>query len=346
MGILALPSATMALSLFLLSICSAAKATEAALAHDRPGESREQAAGGAKTAPLSTNSSIRDILNHPAFSGFSRRILPWDDRSDDENMPLADIGSLLPYHTQVHPETVVGSLNRMIDDVGKGRTIFYDIYSEAQKRADPTKEHTGLFFVRGRPGAPFAVISPGGGFAYVGTVHEGFPYAAEISNKGYNAFVLKYRAGHGGAVATQDLAAAISFIFENADALGVETQGYSLWGSSAGARMAASIGSHGVARYGGKDLPKPSAVVMAYTAHSDLSIDEPPTFVAVGEQDGIAPPSTMEQRIAALRRAGTEVEYRKYPNLGHGFGPGTGTSADGWVVDAVQFWGRFTKSGN
>jgi acetyl esterase/lipase len=338
MGILTLPSATMALSLFLLSTCSAANATEAALAHDRPGASKEQATGGAKAAPLSTNSSIRDILNHPAFSGFGRRILPWDNRPYDENMPLADIGSLLPYHTQVHPETVVGSLNRMIDDVGKGRTVFYDIYTEAQKRADPTKEHTELFFFRGRPGAPFAVISPGGGFAYVGSVHEGFPYAADISSKGYNAFVLKYRVGQGGTLATEDLAAALSYIFENADALGVGTQGYSLWGSSAGARMAASISSHGVARFGGKDLPKPSAVVMAYTAHTDYSADEPPTFVAVGEQDGIAPPSAMERRIAALRQAGTEVEYRKYSNLGHGFGLGTGTSAEGWVADAIRFW--------
>ena len=225
MGILALPSATRALSLLLLSTCAAAKATEAALAHDRPGASKEQATGGAKAAPLSANSSIRDLLNHPAFSGFGRRILPWDDRPYDENMPLADIGSLLPYHTQVRPETVVGSLNRMIDDVGRGRTVFYDIYTEAQKRADPTKEHTGLFFFRGRPGAPFAVIAPGGGFSYVGSVHEGFPYAVEISSKGYNAFVLKYRAGQGGAIATQDLATVISYIFENADTLGVSTQG-------------------------------------------------------------------------------------------------------------------------
>lgn len=182
------------------------------------------------------------------------------------------------------------------------------------------------------------MISPGGGFSYVGSVHEGFPYAAEISNKGFNAFVLKYRAGQGQTVATQDLAAAISYIFENADTLGVATQGYSLWGSSAGARMAASIGSHGVARFGGEDLPKPSAVVMAYTAHSDHSSDDPPTFVAVGEQDGIAPPCAMERRIAALRKAGTAVNYRTYKALGHGFGLGIGTSAEGWVADAVRFW--------
>src|SRR5215204_2756203 len=57
----------------------------------------------------------------------------------------------------------------------------------------------------------------------------------------------------------------LSHVFRNARMLGVGTQGYSLWGSSAGARMAAAIGSHGLARFGGDDLPKPSAVVIAYT---------------------------------------------------------------------------------
>jgi len=51
-----------------------------------------------------------------------------------------------------------------------------------------------------------------------------------------------------------------------------------------------------------------------------------------------------ERRIAALRRAGTEVEYHKYKNLGHGFGLGTGTSAEGWIDDAIRFWEKFTKN--
>jgi hypothetical protein len=37
----------------------------------------------------------------------------------------------------------------------------------------------------------------------------------------------------------------------------------------------------------------------------------------------------MERRIAPLGKAGTEVEYRKYKDLGYGFGRGTGTSAAG-----------------
>lgn len=38
-----------------------------------------------------------------------------------------------------------------------------------------------------------------------------------------------YRAGFGGTVATEDLAAAIGYIFRNAAALGVGTRDYSLW---------------------------------------------------------------------------------------------------------------------
>ena len=287
---------------------------------------------------LGAESTLRDVLRHPSFAGFGRLLLPWDDRAYDEQMPLTRVGSLLPYHSHVDPETVAGALNRMIDEAARGRMVFYRFYSEAERRQEPARDNTGLFFFRGKPGAPFAVVSPGGGFSYVGSVHEGFPHAAAISDKGYNAFVLRYRAGHGEAAATRDLAAAVSYILRNAATLGVGANGYSLWGSSAGARMAAAIGSHGVGRYGGGDLPRPSAVVMAYTGHSDHSSAEPPTFVVVGEQDGIAPPAVMKRRVEALRKAGTQVEFHEYAGLGHGFGLGTGTSSEGWVYEAIRFW--------
>jgi acetyl esterase/lipase len=341
-GVVALRSACMALALFSAASCLEAAENAGARSEGKTNGTMIAQARGGRDGHLTIDASIRDLLRHPAFAGFGPLLLPWDDRAYDESMRLRDIGGLLPYHSHVNPGDVVAALNRMIDDASKGNTVFYEFYTGTRKQQQPSREKTGLFFVRGNPGAPFAVISPGGGFSYVGSVHEGFPYAAEISKKGYNAFVLRYRAGHGGAVATQDLAAAISYIVRNADMLGVSADDYSLWGSSAGARMAAAIGSHGVAHFGGEDLPKPSAAVMAYTGHSDVSSDEPPTFVVVGEQDSIAPPSAMERRIAALRQAGTVVEYHKYKNLEHGFGLGTGTSAEGWIDDAIRFWERFT----
>ncbi len=300
----------------------------------------------APASHLRVDNTVGDLLAHPAFAGFGRLLLPWDDRRVDTSMRLREIGSLLPYHTDVDPAVIVSSLNRMIDDATAGRTVFYDFYSADEKAAEPSRRNTGLFFFRGKPNAPFAVIAPGGGFSYVGSVHEGFPYAVEISKRGFNAFVLKYRAGQGGRIATEDLATALTYIFRNAGALGVTTDNYSLWGSSAGARMAASIGSYGAARFGGATLSRPSAVVLLYTGHSDVASAEPPTFVAVGETDGIAPPAVMERRVAALRRAGTEVEYHKYQGVGHGFGLGVGTSAEGWIADAVRFWEKHSDLPN
>lgn len=287
---------------------------------------------------LRIQDTLQDLLRHPAFAGHARLLLPWDDRPYDETMPLQQIGSLLPYHSHVEPRVVVDALNRMIDDTRRGQTVFHPFYTPQQQRADPGKQNTGLFFFRGEPGAPFAQIAPGGGFAYVGSVHEGFPHAQAISRLGFNAFVLRYRPGRGEQAATEDMAAALAWLFGHAAELGVDTAGYAVWGSSAGARMAANIGSNGPAGFGGGALPKPAAVVMAYTGHTRLSSDEPPTFAVVGDQDGIAPPATMERRVAALRAQATPAELRRYAGLGHGFGLGTGTSAEGWVSDAVRFW--------
>ena len=257
-------------------------------------DTKGETVGTTSQAPavhLRVDDTVGDILEHPALAGFGRLLLPWDHCRVDTTMRLREIGSLLPYHTHVDPAVVVSSLNRMIDDAAAGRTVFHDFYTANEKEAEPSRRNTGLFLFRGKPGAPFAVIAPGGGFAYLGSVHEGFPYAAEISSRGFNAFVLKYRAGQGGRTATEDLAAALTYVFRNAGALGVSTADYSLWGSSGGARMAAAIGSHGAARFGGATRPRPSAVILLYTGHTDLALTEPPTFAAVGETDGIAPPA-------------------------------------------------------
>jgi hypothetical protein len=53
----------------------------------------------------------------------------------------------------------------------------------------------------------------------------------------------------------------------------------------------------------------------------------------------------MERRVAALRSLGTNVEYHRYAGVGHGFGLGTGTSADGWIGEAVRFWEEVIKRG-
>ena len=210
------------------------------------------------------------------------------------------------------------------------------VYTEEEKAEDPDKADTGLFFFKGDPGAKFAVCNAGGGFAYVGAMQDSCPHALEISKRGYNAFALIYRPG--AQTACEDLARAISFIFEHAEELEVDTKGYSFWGGSARARMAAWLGSYGPAAFGGDDLPQPSAVIMQYTGHSDYTENDPPTFACVGESDGIANWRTMQRRIEALDALGIPTEFHHYPGLPHGFGLGTGTVAEGWLDEAAQFW--------
>jgi acetyl esterase/lipase len=286
---------------------------------------------------MTADTPLSEVVGHPAFAGFGRFLFPTGPRSPSPGMTLRDAGDLLAYHSHVEVDTSVEVVNSLIGSVEQGRTVFYDIYTEEQKAADPSKADTGLFFLKGEPGAPFAVVSAGGGFVYVGSIHESLPHALELSRRGYNAFALQYRTG-GAQVANEDLAAAVSFVFRNAAELGVSTQGYSLWGGSAGARMAASLGSRGPAAYGGDDLPRPATVVMQYTGHSEYSAEDPPTYACVGQDDGIANWRTMKARIDALSSVGVPTQFHAYPNLGHGFGLGVGTSAEGWIDDAVAFW--------
>ena len=286
-------------------------------------------------APYTRATRISDVAGDPVFGNYGRLIFP----VNRGYMSGETLGTLrLTWYSCIDPDKTVETANYLKSRAAAGDTVFLEIYTEAEKRADARKRDTGLFFFRGRRGAPLAVCCAGGGFAYVGAMHDSFPHALELSKMGYNAFALIYRPGV--QAACEDLARAISVIFANAEKLCVSTEGYSLWGGSAGARMAAWLGSHGPAAFGGARLPRPAAVVMQYTGHSDYTRNDPPTYACVGEDDGIAPWCAMERRIEALRACGVETEFHHYAGLSHGFGLGTGTIAEGWINDAAAFWQR------
>ena len=97
--------------------------------------------------------------------------------------------------------------------------------------------------------------------------------------KGYNAFALIYRPG--AQTACEDLSRAIAFLHQNASKLGIDMADYSLWGGSAGARMAAWLGSLGTEYFGEQSYPRPAAVIMQYTGLSEVYGNEPPTYNCV-----------------------------------------------------------------
>ena len=275
--------------------------------------------------PYTEDTKVTDVINDEVFDGYGRLIFPVDMQISD-NLTLKNINTILPWYSEINTEEKAGS----------GQQIFYDIYSDDEKKSDLDKQNTGLFFFKGNTGAKSAIVNAGGGFMYVAGMHDSFPHALELSKKGYNAFALIYRPG--ARTACEDLARAIAFLHEHTDELGIDMSDYSLWGGSAGARMAAWLGAYGTSAFGEKQYPKPAAVIMQYTGLSEVTGDEPPTYACVGTSDGIASYRSMERYISRIKNNGTNAKIEVFDGLSHGFGLGQNTVADGWLDRAVMFW--------
>ena len=282
------------------------------------------------------DSLISDVIDDPVFGEYGRLLFP-------ANTGYYSGGRLnnlsLTWYGELDTDETVDIVNTLLSRSAKGEQVFFDIYTDEEKAADPDKEDTGLFFFRGEPGGKTAICNAGGGFAFVGAMQDSFPHALELSKMGYNAFALIYRPGW--ETAMEDLGRAISFLYDHADELQIDMENYSLWGGSAGARMAATLGNaDDLAYYTGRtDIPQAAAVIMQYTGHSETSGSDAPTYACCGTRDGIANWRTMQSRLNILTsRYGIPTEFHSYEGLGHGFGLGIGTVAEGWINDAAAFW--------
>lgn len=289
-----------------------------------------------KEPRFTLDSTVEEVENEPLFEGFGSLLFPVD-RNVDKDLTLEEVSSSSVYvwYSDIQPERTVEIVNYLYEEAKRGRQIFYPIYTEEEIEADPEKKDTGLFFFRGEKNAPFAITNAGGGFMYVGAMHDSFPHALELSKRGYNAFALIYRPD----TAYEDLARAITFIHDNVAELQVDPDTYSLWGGSAGARMAATLGNLQYLRdlTDREDIPQAKAVIMQYTGYSYYDKYDAPTFACVGSSDGIADADTMKERLDNLESLGIPTEFHEYEGLRHGFGLGENTVAEGWLDLAVNF---------
>lgn len=215
----------------------------------------------------------------------------------------------------------------------------------------------------------FALICPGGAYSRVAGFLEGDPYAEALNRLGISAFVLYYSCGEDARYPApfEDLAKALRLILDNADDLNVLADGYSLWGSSAGAHLTACFCTEkpGSARYG---LPGPAALILAYPVitmrgltHSDsrknllgehpseedlrlfsvemnVTPDYPPTFLWCGSADDIVDPENSRMMAKALAENGIKHLFKEYAGVGHAVGLGEGLACEGWLNEAVRFW--------
>ncbi len=253
------------------------------------------------------------------------------------DMTLADISSedIYIWYTNIKCKKTVEIINYLKCESEKGRQIFYPIYSKDEVLTDSAKKNTGIFFFRGKIGKRFAIMNAGGGFEYVGAMHDSFPQALEVSRKGYNCFATIYRPKY----AYEDLARAIFYIYTHASELQIAVDNYSIWGGSAGARMAIELGKkNAMEDFGYINIPSASAVITQYTGYTATSINEAPTYACVGTNDCAVNWHIMKERLSILSNYGIPTKFRSFEGLQHGFGIGLGTLADGWINEAISFW--------
>ena len=233
----------------------------------------------------------------------------------------------------------------------------------------PKKYYLRAYPAKQKKRKPFAIICPGGGYEWVCSYGEGKPIAKALNQLGYTAFVLRYHCKKRIQEVNpqEDIARAVRYIIKNADKYHVKTEGYSVWGFSAGGHLAASYGSKalGYRKYG---LPKPAAIILSYPvitmgkyrhiesrdnllgknpseaeiklASIELQVDNeyPPTFIWNSRMDDCVKPINSEMMAESLKRAGIEYKYIEMEQGEHGCGLGIGTPCEGWFQEAVNFW--------
>ena len=216
---------------------------------------------------------------------------------------------------------------------------------------------------------PFALICPGGGYGMVCSFIEGVPYAKKLNELGYSAFVLYYRCGKKAAFPApqDDLAKTLRDILSRADELSLETENYSLWGSSAGGHLAAAFGTEKIG-YSKYNLPKPGAIILSYpvitmgklthegsrknllgedpaeetvwltSIEYQVTGEYPPTFLWCGDADKVVPPENSRMLDQAFTTNGVPHRFIEYPGVDHGVGLGTDLVCEPWFDHAVAFW--------
>lgn len=210
---------------------------------------------------------------------------------------------------------------------------------------------------------PFAVICPGGGYAMVCSHVEGEPIAKELNKRGYHAFVLYYRVRSKASYPhpQEDLKTAIDTVFSHADEWNLDTSNWSLWGSSAGGHLVASMF---IEEW---DIPKPSALVLIYpvitlgqnthlgtrknllgkhytqemidkmSIHLHINKDFPRTYFWNGTNDRSVNPINSDLLEEAFKKTGVTYKRDVFLKVGHGVGLAKGTNAENWFKNAMDF---------
>lgn len=302
----------------------------------------------------SENDRMSFYMQHPVFGGHMHMFFNTEDNVLKAIAPVKYAAFMKAQGRKAQTGSSVNAFNYLIAQVqNKKARLISEIYPAAEIKKDPYKARlTGIFY-QGSPGTPLAIIVPGGGFISNVTDCEGYPIAMKLHEKGYSVLVISYPVGKQlgeteqhkqGEEACRQLVQVVRFLKDQQQELHIDLEDYAIFGFSAGGMMTTSFSFAGYRdcchKYG---LPRPKVICPIYGLDWNVEPQEGDrglsVFSVVGREDPYGFGS-IERKLPVLRDIlGEEnVCVRVYDGLEHGFGIGTGTAAERWLQEAVDFW--------
>ena len=322
---------------------------------------------------ITDNMTLEDVAHLPGMDPLADYLMECSpsSRAETYGQPLALVRS---QQGDAVADAVIAGLERLAELAQTRGDVVREIWTDEEKAEDAGRDGTKLVFFPGRPGAPFVMIAPGGGYNCVCSYLEGFPAAARLNEAGYNAFVLSYRTREHAAppAPLHDLAQALRHVLAHTQELDI-LPSYALMGFSAGAHLAGLMACGDVG-WRAQGLPQPKAVILNYPvldlrtiatpgAHhfvvemldvmfgpqpsqeqlarwsvtEHVGPDYPPTYLWQCEDDDVAPIDNVRLMDARLQELGVAHVATTYARGGHGLTKPHDADADQWMDGVLRF---------
>lgn len=306
--------------------------------------------------------TLGEIAGMPGFCQFGKLLFSCRPETWEHfcQLPIGILGS-------ANGERAAKGLRHVQALLEQGFAFEWPLWPQEQIDVHAELADTRLFYFPGRPGAPFMLVIPGGGYQSVCTYMEGFPAASDLSSAGYHVFVLCYRVRQPKLMPKpiEDATQALRLILSRIGEIGADTC-YGVMGFSAGGHLAAELctDNFGVHLSG---LPRPHATVLCYAAldlrtmtgnetaekfrrmvangdsledycvNLHMDADFPPTILWQCEDDDTVNFQNlclMDKRLTDLR-----VEHKaiSYVRGGHGLSKDHDPEADNWIGEVLLF---------
>ena len=273
-------------------------------------------AGGFRRATI--NDKIAFFLQHPVWEGRPELFMKTGSPKEIYAMSGMSVHGLCNLIGQpAQAQSIVDGFNYVVEQKGLKKVHFISgLYAEDEVRRDPDKGKVQGILFQGEPGKPVAVLIAGGGF-------DG--------------------------EASKDVLPAVRYLIGHQAEYGYTMDGFGMFGFSAGGLMTTAYAFSDYKDCCHKhNLPRPAAIFPIYGLHWELKVHEEDKGLAIFSRVGRDDPTgfaAVEKIIPDIRKAlGQEnVDIVMYDKLGHGFGLGIDTAAEGWLRDAVAFWEEHRK---